>query len=167
MTDPQPAHPVRITAEDARPIRHRVLRPGQPPDRLVYPGDDAPTTLHLGVRAPTGELVSAASFYDEPMPGTGVQAIRLRGMATLPEHRSQGHGRRLIETACAVLTASNNGQRPTLWCNARVSAAGYYRRLGFVQIGDVFDIADIGAHTVMAIGFRNPAAAQAPRCCDQ
>ena len=153
MTNSQHTHPVRITAEDARPIRHRVLRPGQPADRLIYPGDEVPTTLHIGVRTPTGELISVASFYHEPMPGTHALAIRLRGMATLPEHRSQGHGRRLIETALAILTQANNGQPTSLWCNARTSAAKYYQRLGFTQQGDLFDIPDIGPHAVMSVGF--------------
>ena len=143
--------PVRITAEDARPVRHRVLRPGQPVDRLVYPGDDAPTTLHLGVRLGDGELVAVASFYHEPMPGLDAHAIRLRGMATLPEHRAQGHGRRLVKHAIAEI-ARTHGEPPTaLWCNARISAAGYYERLGFRCRGDLFDIPDIGPHAVMVL----------------
>lgn len=152
MTNPPHTLPVRITAEDARPIRHRVLRPGQPADRLIYPGDDEPTTLHLGVRTPAGELVSVASFYNEPMPGTDADAIRLRGMATLPKHRSQGHGRRLIETALAELIRADTEQPTSLWCNARTSASGYYERLGFIQHGDLFEIPDIGPHAVMVHG---------------
>lgn len=155
MINPQPTHPVRITAEDARPIRHRVLRPGQSADRLVYPDDDASTSLHLGAHTSTGELVSVASFYQQPMPDSDSPAIRLRGMATLPDHRSQGHGRRLIETALGQLT----GQRITtpliMWCNARTSAASYYKRLGFKQVGDIFDIQDIGQHAVMVLEANN------------
>lgn len=162
MTNQQHTNPLRITAKDARPIRHRVLRPGQPADRLIYPGDNAPTTLHLGMRIPTGEIVSVASFYHEPMPGTDAHAIRLRGMATLPKHRSQGHGRRLIETALAILAQASNGLPTSLWCNARTSTAGYYQRLGFTQHGEIFDIPEIGPHAFMSLGYPHSVSIPAP-----
>ncbi|MBZ0173298.1 MAG: GNAT family N-acetyltransferase, partial [Phycisphaerales bacterium] len=135
-----------ITATETRPLRHAVLRPSQPADRLIYPGDD--DALHLGVRDDTGELVAVASFYDEPVPGTTEPAARIRGMATLPAHRGLGHGRRLVEHGLAILT-ERVGREPTLWCNARTTAAGYYAKLGFQQRGGEFDITAIGPHVVM------------------
>lgn len=146
-----------IRAEDARPIRQLVLRPGQPADRLVYPYDDAPTTLHLGVRV-SNALVSVASFYREPVselvredccgcpplaPG-----VRIRGMATLEPHRNRGFGRALVEHALKLL-AERGDQFDALWCNARTTAAGYYTKLGFAIGSDEFDLPDIGPHLVM------------------
>jgi predicted GNAT family N-acyltransferase len=36
-----------------------------------------------------------------------------------------------------------------VWCNARVDAAGFYRRYGFEAEGGVFDLLAIGPHVVM------------------
>ena len=49
----------RVTAEEVRPLRHTVLRPGQAFEETVYPGDDA--GVHLA--AFDGErLVGIASL---------------------------------------------------------------------------------------------------------
>ncbi len=76
-----------ISAEDTRPIRHAILRPGMSIESLIYPGDDDLATFHMGTRDGEGALIGIISFYDEPVPGTAAPAWRIRGMATLPEHR--------------------------------------------------------------------------------
>src|SRR5690606_13479424 len=54
-----------ISAAETRPLRSLVLRPGAPPETLVYPGDDHPEALHLG--AFEGDrLVGIATVYPEP-----------------------------------------------------------------------------------------------------
>ncbi|HJV08028.1 MAG TPA: hypothetical protein VJ653_00025, partial [Acidimicrobiales bacterium] len=55
-----------VTAEEVRPLRHRVLRPGQAFEETVYPGDDA--GVHLGAFA-GDELVGIASLYREDRSG--------------------------------------------------------------------------------------------------
>lgn len=140
-----------ITAAETRPLRAAVLRPGQPPEALVYAGDEHPQALHVGAFEDE-RLVGIATVYPEPppeayrdaMPGGG--AFRLRGMATLPEVRGGGHGRELLEACFAHARA--HGAR-VLWCNARVGALGFYRRMGLETIGPEFDIAGIGPHYVM------------------
>ena len=88
-----------------------------------------------------------ASVYHEAQPGeTDPQAWRLRGMATYAEQRGQGIGGALME-ACLAHVRTHGGTR--LWFNARTTAAGFYRRFGFVVQGDVFDIEGIGPHVVM------------------
>jgi GNAT superfamily N-acetyltransferase len=77
---------------------------------------------------------------DEP------HAWRLRGMATLPEVRGQGYGGALLER-CLRHALDRGGD--LAWCTARVPAAGFYRRYGFVSVGDVFDVAPIGPHILM------------------
>ena len=78
---------------DQYPLRTAVL--GQPPE--PKPGDDAPDTLHVGVFV-AGRLVSIASIYHEPPPGSNdPDAWRLRGMATLPDVQGQGCGRLALE----------------------------------------------------------------------
>ena len=49
-------------------------------------------------------------------------------MATAPELQGQGVGTRVLRTA-VDLVASAGGT--LIWCNARVSALGFYERAGF------------------------------------
>lgn len=136
----------RITAEETRPLRQRVLRPHQPPEAMVYPGDDHPDTLHLG--AYMGEQqVGVASLYREAPPGeVDPAAWRLRGMAVAPELQGAGFGRALLER-CVEHATEQGGTR--VWCNARTSAARFYTVMGFAVVGDEFELPGIGPHHVM------------------
>jgi GNAT superfamily N-acetyltransferase len=135
-----------ISASLVRSLRHSVLRPFEPPEKIVYFGDEAPDTLHAGAFV-GGSLVGIASVCREPMPGSQNGAEwRLRGMATVPALRGQGLGRALLE-ACFAHIREHGGQ--LLWCNARVAAMGFYDRMGFVAQGQEFEIVPIGPHYVM------------------
>jgi len=145
----------QITAAECRDLRRAVLRPRQPPQACVYPGDDAPDSFHVGVRGDGGSLIAVGSFYREALPPEHAAegaphaiARRIRGMAVLPEHRGRGLGRSLVEAGLS--SARRQSIPPSLvWCNARTSAAGYYAKLGFTPSGDEFEIEGIGPHFVM------------------
>jgi predicted GNAT family N-acyltransferase len=133
----------RVTAEEVRPLRHAVLRPGQAFEETVYPGDDA--GWHLG--AFDGDrLVGIASLYQENRVGGRTGGWRLRGMATDAGVRGAGFGAALV-AGCVEAVAEAGGTE--LWCNARMSAVGFYRRAGFEVVSDEFDVPGIGAHVVM------------------
>lgn len=135
-----------ITGAQTRPLRQRVLRPDQPASASIYPDDGGVNTLHLGAFV-DGELVGVASLFREPPPGSdGPKAWRLRGMATAPEVRGQGHGGALLE-ACIRHVAKKGGT--TLWCNGRVTVAGFYQRYGFELCGEPFELPGIGPHYLM------------------
>jgi GNAT superfamily N-acetyltransferase len=135
-----------VALPDVRRLRSLVLRPGVAPDALAYPGDETPGAVHVG--AYDGDrLVGIASLNREAYAAQpGVDAWRLRGMATLPDVRGAGHGRAMLEHAFAQVRAAGG---ELLWCNARVVALGFYRRLRFVTQGAEFDIPPIGPHYVM------------------
>lgn len=136
----------RITAAETRALRHAVLRPHQPPEASTYPGDDAADTLHLGLYR-EGRQLGIASLYREPPPGESLSsAWRLRGMAVLPETQGQGLGAALLRT-CLDHAASQSGT--WVWCNARTTAAGFYRALGFSPRGEEFELPGIGPHYLM------------------
>ena len=140
-----------VTAAEALPLRHAVLRAGRPIKSAMFAGDDAPTTRHFAAFQ-NGQLLSIASIYRAEMPEhRGHSAMQLRGMATAPAARGKGFGKALV--AACIAFARDNGIR-LLWCNARKEAAGFYKKLGFEIVGKEFDIPDVGPHFRMM--FRIP-----------
>lgn len=141
-----------IRPEQTHRLRHTVLRPHQRLDEMVYDGDDDPTSLHLGAFRSgdtEGQAVGVLTLNHTPMPGLAAPGdFRLRGMAVDPAVQGEGVGRMLVERL--ITEASTRGAR-RLWCNARVSAMGFYEKLGFVTHGEVFQIAPIGPHYVMSV----------------
>lgn len=135
-----------VTATETRPLRHLVLRPGQPAESTIYPGDDDPDTRHFAAFV-GGQLVGIASLYREARPGADiVPGWRLRGMATSGEARGKGVGRALL-AACLEHVAAHGGGE--VWCNARAGALGFYSAAGFHVEGEEFEIPGIGLHRVM------------------
>jgi predicted GNAT family N-acyltransferase len=147
MAEPVPVRVRPIPAAATHPIRMEILRPGQPPESVVYPGDDDPDTVHFGAISKGDDLVGIASLYAEPRADGGPSpGWRLRGMATAAGVRGRGVGRALVD-ACVAHVAANGGGE--LWCNARVPALGFYAGAGFEVVSDEFEIEGIGAHVVM------------------
>ena len=50
-------------------------------------------------------------------------------------YQGQGIGRQVLERAIA---AADGAGAPLLWANGRVTALGFYERLGWVAVGEVF-----------------------------
>ncbi len=137
-----------VDAAAVRPLRSEVLRPGVPPERLVYEGDDVAGALHLAARDRDGDVQGIASLAPEPAPHrAGVAAWRLRGMATNPSVRGAGLGRRLLRACFAHVRDQGGG---LLWCNARVVALGFYEKMGLHCEGEPFELPGIGPHYVMS-----------------
>ena len=141
-----------VAPEETLLLRSSLLRPGQPIEASVYPGDDAATTQHWGALVQP-ELVAIASRYPEPLPASAAQVApatsscwRLRGMAVNPRFQGQGYGRQLLKH-CLRAVAQQGGE--VLWCNARSAAVGFYRAAGFETVGEEFSIPGIGPHYVM------------------
>ena len=142
-----------ITAGQARTVRLPVLRAGMAPDSAVFDRDDDSGTRHLG--AFEGErLVGVATFFAEPCPQRpGVHAWRLRGMATLDDMRGRGAGSALVAEGVRIAREDRAG---VLWCNARVTAIGFYEKLGFAIEGSAFDLPASGRHYVMVRDLAEP-----------
>ena len=147
-----------VPAASTRPLRHAVLRPNQPMDACIYPGDDDPKSTHFAAYqgASPGEesIVGVASLYaqgldEQPEDGSW----RLRGMATREQVRGKGYGSALAE-ACIRHVREQGGYR--LWCNGRTTVLGFYSRFGFAPRGEEFDIPGLGPHYVMELILGGP-----------
>lgn len=119
-----------IPAAEARPLRRDILRPGEPPEAVVFPQDDDPLTLHAGAWV-DGRLVGVATVLREaPLGEDDAGAWRLRGVATLPEARGLGYGAAVLR-ACLDHVARRGGG--LIWCQARPEAVRFYERHGFTR----------------------------------
>ena len=141
-----------IESSQTTSIRHQILRTGQPIETCYYPNDSAPETFHLGVFV-DDKLIAIGSFYAEQQPDLDYSTqCRFRGIATLPEYRNHGYAYALIEFAINKLKALGV---EVIWCNARTSALGLYKKLGMKVVSDEFEIEGIGPHLVMALEIIN------------
>ncbi len=126
------------------PLRAAVLRGGGP---AGMPGDDDPATVHLAARSPDGEVIGVARLSPAPCPWRAARSPwQLRGMATAPDARGTGVGRVLLD-GCLAVVAQRGGD--LLWCDARVTAAGFYERMGLTVVTGEYDKPGVGPHVGM------------------
>lgn len=127
---------LRVDVRDVLSLRGRILRAGLPIEASVYPTDALPTTVHFGTQLGfDGTIVACGSFHQEPFEGE--PAWRLRGMAVDATAQRGGLGRMLLATAERILPTINGVG--LFWANARLTATGFYERLGWLSVGDVFE----------------------------
>lgn len=127
-------------------IRQQVLRPHNNVNECRFLGDRSPTTAHFGLYE-NDQLVSIASIYNEPEPNSfDSHAWRVRGMATISEHRCSGCGDQLLQK-CIEYAIEN--EATYVWCNGRIKAQTFYEKHGFKSSGKKFELPNIGDHIMM------------------
>jgi GNAT superfamily N-acetyltransferase len=138
----------RVAPEVTHPLRHRVLRAGQPADRVRLAADDHPATAAFAARTLDGTVVGTTIVTPEPCPWAPDRpgAWRLRGMATAEGLRSTGIGARLLAVALDHIAAQGG---ELVWCNARTPARRFYERAGFLAHGAEWVDPEIGPHIAM------------------
>ena len=136
----------KVTAEEIRPLRHDVLRKGKPFSTTKYNKDNHKETFHLACFVKK-KIIGCATFYPEKTSKMETKnGYRLRGMATNEKHRKKGYGKKIIQKATEKIQQKAGD---ILWCNARLVAVGFYKKMGFKITGELFDISDIGPHYLM------------------
>lgn len=108
------------------PLRHAVLWPDKPLDYVKV--DDDPAGYHFGAFH-GDELVAVISLF------VGNGAGRFRKFATHPDYQRRGIGTQLLDR---VMAEARQRGAVTLWCDARLGAADFYRKFGMQPAGDVF-----------------------------
>lgn len=138
----------RVSIDVIVDLRHRMLRAGLPKEAAQFPGDEEPSTWHVGTFASLEENappLSCASFMLNSYKGE--PAWQLRGMCTDTGYQSRGLGGKLLACAEAAIIAQS-GVR-LFWCNARVPAIRFYERHEWRVDSDEFDIPTAGPHRKM------------------
>ncbi len=145
-------HIRRVGVETIIDLRHRVLRPGLPPETAHFEGDDELDTHHLaaylssaGMDRPVGCATFMLRMFDQ------IPAWQLRGMATDPLYRGRGVASHILNSARIQLVGSEfqYARVTLLWCNARAAAISFYRQNGWEQASKPFTIEGVGVHMVM------------------
>ncbi|MGB7158686.1 MAG: GNAT family N-acetyltransferase, partial [Tepidisphaeraceae bacterium] len=126
-------------------LRHVVLRAGLGRETAIFPGDDAPGTIHV-VATQHDEIVGCATMIKSAWDGQ--KAWQVRGMAVTPRLQRAGVGRAMLEELQRLARASDD-EVALLWCNARSPAVGFYERQGWVVASDEFVIETAGPHFKM------------------
>ncbi|MCO4294524.1 GNAT family N-acetyltransferase [Solitalea sp. MAHUQ-68] len=137
-----------ISVEDTFNLRQQILKPGCALTSCYFPKDNEPETFHLAV-VDNNEIVSVGSFNRSSLPFfANTSQYHLKGMATSLSYRGKNAGSTLVKFAMDYLKQKDVN---LLWCNARVTAVGFYQKLGFTIIGDTFEVEGIGLHQTMYI----------------
>jgi len=110
---------LKITPQDTYPIRHQVMWPDKPIEYVQLEEDQH--GLHFGVYH-NSQLVSVVSLFID-----GDQA-QFRKFATLEHVQGKGYGSALLQH---LVNEAHNYNIRTLWCNARASKTGFYKKAGF------------------------------------
>jgi ribosomal protein S18 acetylase RimI-like enzyme len=137
----------QITAEETRDLRFRVLWPHlESVDKCVIDIDHRSDALHLGT-FDGNRLVAIGSLFEFETPKIShLKKYRLRAMATDPEYRGKGTGEMLIRKAIEILRSKNYD---VLWCDARLKAVGFYEKIGFQALDEIYEVPIIGPHKFM------------------
>jgi ribosomal protein S18 acetylase RimI-like enzyme len=74
-------------------------------------------------------------------------------MATVVHMQGRGAGRALVAEGIRVAAADGAA---LVWCNARVSARGFYEKVGFVAVGRELELPASGKHYLMTKALGEP-----------
>ncbi len=107
-------------------LRHEVMYPDLPFDQIKLANDMEGT--HFGLTV-DGRLTAVVSLFNT------AGSYQFRKFATSTSLQRAGYGSALLKY---LITYTQDRAAAQLWCNARVSASGFYERFGFVKSGPVY-----------------------------
>jgi GNAT superfamily N-acetyltransferase len=130
-----------VPAATTRELRRAVLRPQWEPGRPMA-GDDDPAAVHVAA-LDGADVLGACVLLPRAYPPHPERpgSWQLRGMAVAPARQRAGVGGRLLAGALALVRERGAA---LVWCDARVTAAPFYRRHGFAGEGPEFRHAETG-----------------------
>lgn len=102
-------------------IRHQVMYPDLPYDAIKLENDE--NGIHFGLYV-DDQLTAVVSLFNNG------KVTQFRKFATLTSAQGKGYGTLLLTY---IINYAKNMGSEKIWCNARVSAAGFYTKFGFIQ----------------------------------
>ncbi len=135
----------QISFLDTYPLRIQVLRNGIA-ENYQFAEDQNGDTYHFGAFQ-NKKLVGIATlikniYNHQPQ----IIAYQLRGMAVEENLQDSGIGTLILKYIDEFLS---NNDIDLVWCNARIKAIDFYKKMGYATKGDPFDIPKIGLHFIM------------------
>jgi GNAT superfamily N-acetyltransferase len=136
----------RLQPEDIQQLRNEVLWPHKTFENCILETDRLSTTFHFGVQI-DDLTVATVTFQEESSSKLPQEKqYRLRAMAVREGYRGQGFGDAIVEEGVKYLSSLGI---QVVWCDARVAALNFYRRLQFEEFEEEYEIPIIGLHRFM------------------
>ncbi|MEY3849914.1 MAG: hypothetical protein RJA38_355 [Bacteroidota bacterium] len=136
----------RLQPEDIQQLRNEVLWPHKTFENCILETDRLSTTFHFGVQI-DDLTVATVTFQEETSSKLPQEKqYRLRAMAVREGYRGQGFGDAIVEEGVKYLSSLGI---QVVWCDARVAALNFYRRLQFEEFEEEYEIPIIGLHRFM------------------
>ena len=149
---------LQLQPEEIQQLRNEVLWPHKTFANCILETDRLSTTFHFGIQI-DGLTVATVTFQQEntdklqkdsskdvSQDPLQQKQYRLRAMAVREGYRGQGFGDAIVE---AGLNHLRELGVEVVWCDARVAALNFYRRLHFNELEEEYEIPIIGMHRFM------------------
>ena len=137
---------LQLQPEEIQQLRNEVLWPHKSFEQCVLETDHLPSTFHFGVKV-DGLTVATVTLQQEKNQRLQEEKqYRLRAMAVREGYRGQGFGDAIVEAGLDHLRGLGV---EVVWCDARVAALNFYRRLHFNELEEEYEIPIIGMHRFM------------------
>jgi len=136
----------QIKIEDVVPMRHKVLKIGQPIETCNFEGDLDEGTKHYGAFF-NNELVGVVTMMIKTSENFKVYKVyRLTGLSILPEYQHKNIGKRLLHFAEENISKKHSVM---IWCFARDYAINFYKKNGYQLNVQEVVIPHLGSHRIM------------------
>jgi GNAT superfamily N-acetyltransferase len=116
-----------VSIEQILPIRQQVMWPDKPIDFVRVPEDE--NGIHFGLFVEEN-LISVVSVFIHG------QEAQFRKFATLEKYQGKGFGTNLLQFVFDFLEEKKVNR---IWCNARISKAGFYQKFGMTTTAATFE----------------------------
>ena len=115
-----------IQASETWDLRHRVMAPNRPFDSIKLPKDEE--GIHFGLFREE-KIISVISLFIEN------DVAQFRKFATEISEQGKGYGSILLKH---IIEESIKNNVKNLWCNARMTALGFYEKFGFKAVSEIW-----------------------------
>ena len=113
-----------IKPSETLDLRHRILSPNKSVDSIILTEDDV--GQHFGLFK-DAQLISVISLFIEN------DMAQFRKFATETFEQYKGYGSILLNY---IIEESVKNNVKNLWCNARLTALGFYEKFGFEVVSE-------------------------------